>query len=131
MRVTPRQAPSAALRGIVVTQADRFVVPGRVVLHVAHDHFGRGARSKNQDSRLTFEYRKFQVQTAQHPDAAQHEDQQDAVRNDGGTGVRRGKNQARCGIDQRLAEGNRQNDVAQVPDAGVTPQPLVEAKGYE
>ena len=62
-------------------------------------------------------------------DTTQQDAAEDAAGEARGAQVIRCQDQVRCSIDQRLAEAGRQGDVAQVPDAGIAPQP--HAKGHE
>ena len=118
---------------VVVDEANRLVVVPSVVLHVANDQLPGVAGAEDQDpaSGLSAAEQQIAVHTSRQTQAAHQAHEQNGVDDEDRT--RKGWNRKER-HDHAHGGGGQPNacdDVPQIPDAGVPPDPLVQLERHE
>ena len=122
----------AHLRPVVVHEADRARIVEVVVPHVADDQLTRVAGAVDEHAALVLDSVELAVRPPHQARAPQQDDQQEAVDDENGPGI--GQEVERAPDQQaehRRTDDHGSDDLLQIPDAGVPPQPLVEPDAPE
>src|SRR5690349_3052466 len=117
----------ADLAGIVVDKADGLVIiEGSVVLYVSNDHLARVSGAVDQNPFAVMRLPHTVIETARQSTATHEENQQQGVHNeDRQRIILEAQNPMHGNIKERRAQKHAVNNVAQIPNAGIAPKPLV------